>query len=630
MHQRFLAKALAQYKKIRVSSNSQQLIPQIRPTYAILLITELNFSRSSLYYSSRFDLIIQIYDDFARMGSPITDTLAFSLYLRALNERGMHRQVFTAIENYNKLPGTTTKDVLSAAVIRQLLAAYFGAGRPDKAVELFDMLRTSDAHRSGYLNNGELLALVDELLDLLITSKTPAEQHIGVLNQLLQIAGLSSNYDFLFAALEKFLARKVAISYTTFAILLKVHAQIQPDVSHMLNLYRLITSHKQAQSMMTTPVFSAFIDYFSVLEDLRQHPIAQPNMRTVGLLMARYGKAGLMDRALSLYHRIGFEQFDSLLVDIIHQGRANNYSGMFSAFSELRLLAPTSMMPLVAVLFQSSNIARKRVRAIQNGPMAITRLGAGFPTDAEFELFTANFRTCVDDLLSSSENGLPVKQFLFNMAISISAQIRDYDTTQRVYDYLAKTEGMEPTAQTFRALIRSYISSFDYAGATDVLDELATRNVPLSCITFNALIHGFIAAGLPEQAIKAYSFMAPEFKDFLPVTRPDIYTFATMADGLVSAGMFKEAIVVFEDSFTLLSYVPRQLLETLVSSLEEKMQFDLSQICLKRFGRRIEESQPAEVQVATSDGKQIAMAETPADKLPLSYFGYLLQRSRRM
>ncbi|KAJ1949090.1 hypothetical protein EC988_004910, partial [Linderina pennispora] len=74
-----LAKALAQYKKIRVSSNSQQLIPQIRPTYAILLITELNFSRSSLYYSSRFDLIIQIYDDFARMGSPITDTLAFSL-----------------------------------------------------------------------------------------------------------------------------------------------------------------------------------------------------------------------------------------------------------------------------------------------------------------------------------------------------------------------------------------------------------------------------------------------------------------------------------------------------------------------------------------------------------------------
>ncbi|KAJ1944857.1 hypothetical protein EC988_005883, partial [Linderina pennispora] len=451
----------------------------------------------------------------------------------------------------------------------------------------------------------------------------------------------------------------------------------------MLNLYRLITSHNQAQSMMTTPVFSAFIDYFvranklahaeSVLEDLRQHPIAQPNMRTVGLLMARYGKAGLMDRALSLYHRIvdedkiapdwstymllaeaiyrsaypldrvspsleRFKQFDSLLVDIIHQGRANNYSGMFSAFSELRSLAPTSMMPLVAVLFQSSNIARKRVRAIQNGPMAITRLGAGFPTDAEFELFTANFRTCVDDLLSSSENGLPVKQFLFNMAISISAQIRDYDTTQRVYDYLTKTEGMEPTAQTFRALIRSYISSFDYASATDVLDELATRNVPLSCITFNALIHGFIAAGLPEQAIKAYSFMvgrpvalleAPEFKDFLPVTRPDIYTFATMADGLVSAGMFKEAIVVFEDSFTLLSYVPRQLLETLVSSLEEKMQFDLSQICLKRFGRRIEESQPAEVQVATSDGKQIAMAETPADKLPLSYFGYLLQRSRR-
>ncbi|KAJ1927253.1 hypothetical protein FBU59_007238, partial [Linderina macrospora] len=320
-------------------------------------------------------------------------------------------------------------------------------------------------------------------------------------------------------------------------------------------------------------------------------------MRTVGLLMARYGKTGLMDRALSLYHRIvdedkiapdwsmymllaegiyrstypldrvspsleGFEQFDSLLVDIIHKGKENDYRGMFSAFTELRSLAPNSLMPLVAVLFQSSNIARRRTRAIQNGPMAITRLGADFPSDEEFDLFMSNFRDCVDGLLESSANGLPVKPFLFNMAISISAQIRDYATTQRVYDHLTKTEGMEPDGQTFRALIRSYIGSFDYASATDVLDELTARNVPLTCITFNALIHGFITAALPEQAIKAYLFMtgrpaalleAPEFKNFLPVTKPDIYTFATMIDGLISAGMFKEAIVVFEDSFTLLN-----------------------------------------------------------------------------
>ncbi|KAJ2642451.1 hypothetical protein GGF44_001661 [Coemansia sp. RSA 1694] len=102
-----------------------------------------------------------------------------------------------------------------------------------------------------------------------------------------------------------------------------------------------------------------------------------------------------------------------------------------------------------------------------------------------------------------------------------------------------------------------------------------------------------------------------------------------MVSGLVDAGLLKEAVIVFEDAFTVLPFVPRQLLETLVGKLEERELLDFAQLCLKRYTKRVEDSQPAHLRVAESDGLGVALPEAAPARLPLSYFGYLLDQKSR-
>ncbi|KAJ2890042.1 hypothetical protein GGI21_006328, partial [Coemansia aciculifera] len=140
----------------------------------------------------------------------------------------------------------------------------------------------------------------------------------------------------------------------------------------------------------------------------------------------------------------------------------------------------------------------------------------------------------------------------------------------------------------------------------------------------------------PQEAINVYAHLvgrpAPllasaTFKDFVSCAPVDAYTFALLVSGLVDAGLLKEAVIVFEDAFTILQFVPRQLLETLVGKLEDKSMLDFAQICLKRYSRRVEDSQPAHLRAtaaAESDDLSVSVPEAAPARLPLSYFGYLM------
>ncbi|KAJ2569830.1 hypothetical protein GGH95_004260 [Coemansia sp. RSA 1836] len=224
------------------------------------------------------------------------------------------------------------------------------------------------------------------------------------------------------------------------------------------------------------------------------------------------------------------------------------------------------------------------------------------------------------------------------MAISVFAILRDRSSTQRIYDHMTQTEGMEPTARTFSVLLQSFVRGLDLATATDVLKDLRVRQIPLNRVAANALIHGYLSANQPLDAISVYAHLvgrpmpllaSATFQDFVSSAPVDAYTFALMVSGLVDAGLLKEAVIVFEDAFTVLPFVPRQLLETLVGKLEERELLDFAQLCLKRYTKRVEDSQPAHLRVAESDGLGVALPEAAPARLPLSYFGYLLDQKSR-
>ncbi|KAI8319860.1 hypothetical protein GQ54DRAFT_264618 [Martensiomyces pterosporus] len=701
-----LLAAWIQYKTIREHADSDMLLKQIRTNSIALFITELNFAPSSLEYRQRFDQIIHIVNDFTKIGRPITNHVLFGIYLRALNKVGKHRLVFKAIPEFCSYANSPGETILLPNILRQLIVAYFGVGRADKAMEAFEMLREDESHKSnltphvytalicgairaGHLPDGKILDLVDELLALLCQPKWTGAARTGVLNELLDAVKYSANRALYFSVFDKFASQGISSNYATFGIFLKSLRFLRPNTSQMHGIYRALISHEQSRNAMTRHIFGVFINNFvhtgmisnalAALQDMRDHPTAKPTVLNMSLLFSHYASAGLPEPSLSLYHTMvnadklaptwvtymsivkaivkggnlaaateiagmsgavggsteaKAKQFDALLTVLIKTGEVGDFDSMFGAFRKMRVLAPDSLMPFVAVFVRSYFIAKQRARLVRCGPEAATGLGAGVPDDDENRRFVGLLRTCLEDLFGVLARQ-PAIRDLYNMAISTFATLRDYESTQRAYDHMTKVKHLEPNYRTFNVLIQAYVRNFDLATATNVLQELRDSEVPLNHVTLNVLTRGYVKAGLVDKAIDTYAYMvgrpAPllesaKFEDFLPCAKPDDYFYAFFISALIDAKRYREAIVVFEDSFAILPFVPRQLLETLVSRLEESSEFDLSLTCLNRYTKRVESCQPTSGQPTASDGKHIASPEPTCDRHPVSYFGYSLDR----
>ncbi|KAJ1963629.1 hypothetical protein GGI12_001944 [Dipsacomyces acuminosporus] len=688
--------AWLQYKKISEHPDSRVLLTQIRPSATALFITELNFATASLDYRKRFDQIIRVFDDYSNIGRPITNHLLFGIYLRALNKVGKHRLVFKAIPEFYSYTNSSSDSVLPPNIVRQLIAAYFGVNRADKAFETFDILRKDRKHKStftphvyvevirgairtNHLSESEIHELVDELLELLDHWKHSDAASTGILNELLDAVKASANRSLFFWILERFISQGTGTNYATFGIVLKSLQFLRPGTKQMKDIYDALISHEQSRNAMTQHVFGVFINNFvnngmindalSALQDMRNHPTASPTILNMSLLFKHYAAAGLAQQSLALYHTMldvdkltptwviymsivkaiskyrhldkvseiaddMTKRFDGLLMLLINHGQVGDFDQMFDAFDKLREIAPNSLLPFAAVFVKSYYIAKQRARLIRYGPEATTRLGAGIPDDAENQRFVGLLRACLDSLFKALSDQPGIRD-LYNMIISTFATLRDYESTQRAYDHMTKIKHLEPNSRTFNVLIQSYVRNFDLDTATDVLEELKAGQVPLNHVTFNVLIRGYSKAGLVDQAIDAYAYMvgrpsalldSAEFKDFVPCATPDDYLYAFLISALIDSRRYKEAIIVFEDSFSTLPFVPRQLLEALVGRLEESLQFALSLQCLKRYTKRVEDCQPAPSQITLPDGKHAAVPEPSSDRLPATYFGYASRR----
>ncbi|KAJ1732461.1 hypothetical protein LPJ61_002031 [Coemansia biformis] len=517
----------------------------------------------------------------------------------------------------------------------------------------------------GHLPNSELYALIEELLVLVLQPRYDSALRTGLLNELLTVSGKSGNTSCFLTVFERFVASGVATNYTTFGILLRNACNAETDAQELHQIYRLIVSSEDALLQMNEHIFAMFIDNFvrhgrvdyalAAVADLRRHPRAQCTAQHLERVFAYYASMGMGLSALGLFREVTDENWfcpswgiysstvqavardcnlvqapdaahdeqhaeDALLVALIGHGRAGSTATMLHTFALLRARFPESVLAFAALLTQSHQL----VDAYTRNAGRVSPRVSGAMADGELRELVGRLRGVVEDLAAASSS-VAVPQGLYHVAISLFALARDQDTAQRVYDHMTKVESMDPTVETFDMLLRSFARGSSVATAAELFKDLREQSGRLHRVTANILIRGFFAAGQPHQALDVYAYMAgrptplvehAEYNDFLASGQCDAYTFALLISGLVDQSLLKEAVVVFEDSFAVLPFVPRQLLETLVSRLEERGMYDFAQLCLRRYSKRVEDSQPPELQPAIAD---------PApDHLPLSYFGYLL------
>ncbi|KAJ2891327.1 hypothetical protein GGI21_005887, partial [Coemansia aciculifera] len=323
--------AWAHYDKIRSHEDAPSLLQQIPMAAVHLLIQELTFLRGADDYRRRFERIVQIFDDFGRIGCPIISPRLFSLYLRALNKLGRYQQAINEATAYGSALALESKDMLSINVLRQIMLAYFGGGRPDKALEVFFRVRDNSEYQryitphffataiTGALNDkqlttDELYSIAEDLLTLIEKPAYPDDSRTGLLNELLHAANKAGNHTFLFHLFERFVDRGFPIDHTTFGILLHCSCAAETDARAIYRVYHSITAHPWMQANMTHHVYAVFINCFvrhnridhalSVLHDLQLHPTAHLSIQHMSLIFSHYAQSEMATQALDLFHTV--------------------------------------------------------------------------------------------------------------------------------------------------------------------------------------------------------------------------------------------------------------------------------------------------------------------------------------
>ncbi|KAJ2626568.1 hypothetical protein H4R22_004763 [Coemansia sp. RSA 1290] len=250
--------------------------------------------------------------------------------------------------------------------------------------------------------------------------------------------------------------------------------------------------------------------------------------------------------------------------------------------------------------------------------------------DDQLQSFVERLFAAIEPIFMMGKD-VVVPEQVYRYAISAFVLARDEEKAQRIYDCMTQTKEISPTMQTFDALLRAFARSSTYKSAWDMFENLRSHNAPLKPVTANALICGLFNNNMPQQAIEVYGYLVgrptpllshARYDEFFINTPCDAYTYALLLKGLVEASLVKEAVVIFEDAFSVLPYIPRQLLATFASTLEENNLVDFSLACLRRYRKRVEESQPEKLQVlAAGDASQL---ESAPKCLPQSHFGYFV------
>ncbi|KAJ2502111.1 hypothetical protein GGH96_001389 [Coemansia sp. RSA 1972] len=671
-----------QYSKIAAHTDSATLLSQIPASTSSLLICELNFMRAPQNYHRRFESIVQVWDSCSAQGRPIASTAVFSMYLRALNMLGRHQMVLSKVARWCE-PQDDKKRVVPISMMRQLILAYFSGNQPEKAMDLFFYIKSAPEYhqritphiyatvlrgllQTKHLPNQDLYILVEDLLDLLTQPAYDAGPRTGMLNELLQAAYKFDNIALMSYVFERFLARGVSVNNTTLGIMLRSSCGSSSDVRDIHSLYKTIMASDLARVRMSEHVFATFITAFvraerpdyalQVVHDLLAHACWDRGVWHLHELFAYYAETAMAARALDLFRLIDedgvqmtwrvcayvvsalsrggqiSEDFDPQSADIDtlltmgavygSEGCAEQALAVFAELNSLTTADPLVFAVIVLKIHQMISTYAERIST----DFRFEPTSSGLRNEHELHAATSCLSATMDKLFALD---MCMHQDVFHHAISAFILARDNERSQHTYDRMVHIKQMGPTSHTFNVLLRAAMRSWGVDAAFDMFEQLRANSGPVHSITANVLIHGLFEARQPERALDVYAYLVGRpaplvnyagFTEFLAPVPCDTYTFALLIRGLVHTSHAKEAAVVFEDAFSLLPRVPRQLLETFISALEEAGLFDVAAACLKRYGKRVECAQTEAEELKF----MLAQANNAAPNcLPLSYFGYL-------
>ncbi|KAJ2315781.1 hypothetical protein IWW54_000022 [Coemansia sp. RSA 2705] len=674
--------AWEKYQKITTHPEAAKLMQQIPDSAIGLLICELNYMGAAHDYGSRFQCIVRIWGDCQEHGRPIQSQIMFGMYLRALNKLGGSRQVLAEVGA--QLPGDQLPRLHPAAMRQLISACFSCRQAEKAMELFRHVMsdpyysRTHSLHiyttvvqgavRTNHLSNADLYIIVEELFEDLTHTKYNDNIRLGLVNELLHTARIHGNMGLLLYVFERYLAHKYPINNATLGILLKVVCSGNIDAGEVHSIYRNIVADQATRLQMTGHVFATFIGVFVrlqrpdcalvVVQDMRAHPNAQRAARYLEPLFGCFAESGMGQPALELFHslveqdkleptwRIYFDvvkalsrgsqriesgsglhsEADALLATLVESGAAADTSRMLGAFSELCSRNLQSPLSLAALFIKAHQIIGTYVLRLSN-QYDFTQITVGIRSHDELAQFVARLDHAVAELFALKYSQVP--QDLFVHAICVFVLAQDQAQAQRIYDHMTQHRQLTPTWQTFNVLSRAFARGLGAPAAMDVFREMQTNGMRLRNVTAAMLIHGLLDADRPHEALEVYAYLvgrptpvvsAPGFREFTVTTSCDVYTYALLIEGLVQAAMHREAVVVFEDAFSVLSWVPRQLLETFVRALENAGRADFALACLMRYRKRVEESQP----VSSRDPVGESVSEPAPDLLSPSHFGYLL------
>ncbi|KAJ2455902.1 hypothetical protein EV183_000518 [Coemansia sp. RSA 2336] len=619
------------YSKISVHADSSLLLRQLPVSAASLLICELNYVGDSESFHLRFEHIVQVWNDFEAIERPILSSPLFSIYLRALNMLRRHQVVLAKVDQFyiskqgSKLPMSVMRQLIAAYFggkqpenAMQLFDHIKSNTHLRDAItpHIYTTVLRGALH-SNHLADAEMFILADELLDLLADSKYSDSARMGILNEVLQMASARSHLNLLYYMFEHYLACNFPVNYTTLGILLRIVCHQETDPRELFSLYQFIIGSESSHALLNSRIFAIFISSFLHLhrpdyawvafEELRAHPQAQCTIIHYKLLFSYYAEAQMASDALALYHlmvdgdklRPTWEIYayivkaisqgtdkdsltssteassaDELLTQLVVYGSNCQSDQMLDTFAQLSDM-PSTLAFAAVVLGAYRTIAT--YEQLSRHEFCFESSSSRISNDSQLQSFVERLFATIEPIFRIDKD-TAVPEQVYRYAISAFVLARDDEKAQRIYNYMTQTKGISPTMQTFDALLRAFARSSAYKSAWDMFENLRSHNAPIKPVTANALICGLFSNNMPQQAIEVYGYLVgrptpllshTRYDKFFISTPCDAYTYALLLKGLVEASLVKEAVVIFEDAFSVLPYVPRQLLATMFASLSK-------------------------------------------------------------
>ncbi|EPS62297.1 hypothetical protein M569_12494, partial [Genlisea aurea] len=144
-------------------------------------------------------------------------------------------------------------------------------------------------------------------------------------------------------------------------------------------------------------------------------------------------------------------------------------------------------------------------------------------------------------LAEMAKRDVPANLVTYNILLKGYCQQLQMDKAEDLIREMINRAGIEPDAVSYNTLIDGCILSDDSAGALAYFNEMRTRGIAPTKVSYTTLMKAFASSGQPKLANKVFDEM---LKD--PRVKPDLIAWNMLVEGYCKLGMVEEAKTVIQ------------------------------------------------------------------------------------